>query len=97
MYPPPPRVKQLEIHSLLTKTPRGECEVSEVAQSCPTLCYPMNCSLPGFSVHGIFPGKSTGVGCHFLLQKRRVAGQLREEAGPCPDHIFCILEVRRPP
>ena len=41
---------------------------SEVAQSCPTLCDPMDCSLPGFSVRGIFPGKSTGVGCHFLLQ-----------------------------
>ena len=27
---------------------------SEVAQSCPTLCDPMDCSLPGFSVHGIF-------------------------------------------
>ena len=23
-----------------------------VAQSCPTLCHPMDCSLPGFSVHG---------------------------------------------
>ena len=30
---------------------RGE---SEVAQSCPTLWDPMDCSLPGFSVHGIF-------------------------------------------
>ena len=28
-------------------------------QSCPTLCDPMDCSLPGSSVHGIFPGKST--------------------------------------
>ena len=27
---------------------------SEVAQSCPTLCDPMGCSLPGPSVHGIF-------------------------------------------
>ena len=26
----------------------------EVAQSCPTLCNPMDCSLPGSSVHGIF-------------------------------------------
>ena len=26
---------------------------SEVAQSCPTLCDPMDCSPPGFSVHGI--------------------------------------------
>jgi len=27
---------------------------SEVAQSCPTLCYTIDCSLPGSSVHGIF-------------------------------------------
>ena len=27
---------------------------SEVAQSCPTLLDPMDCSLPGSSVHGIF-------------------------------------------
>ena len=27
---------------------------SEVAQSCPTLGNPMDCSLPGSSVHGIF-------------------------------------------
>ena len=27
---------------------------SEVAQSCPTPSDPMDCSLPGFSVHGIF-------------------------------------------
>ena len=41
---------------------------SEVAQSCLTLCDPMYHSLPGFSIHGIFPGNSTRVGCHFLLQ-----------------------------
>ena len=28
--------------------------VSEVTQLCPTLCDPMDCSLPGSSVHGIF-------------------------------------------
>ena len=28
---------------------------SEVAQSRPTLCDPMDCSLPGSSIHGIFP------------------------------------------
>ena len=27
---------------------------SEVAQSCPTLRKPMDCSLPGSSIHGIF-------------------------------------------
>ena len=26
----------------------------KVAQSCPTLCHPMDCSLPSSSVHGIF-------------------------------------------
>ena len=30
---------------------------SEVTQSCPTLCYPMDCSLPGSSVHGIFQAR----------------------------------------
>ena len=30
---------------------------SEVAQSCRTLCDPMDCSLPGFSVHGIFQAR----------------------------------------
>ena len=39
-----------------------------VAQSCPTLCDPMDCSLPGSSVLRDSPGKNTGVGCHFLLQ-----------------------------
>ena len=30
---------------------------SEVAQSCPTLCDPMDCSLQGSSVHGIFQAR----------------------------------------
>ena len=37
-----------------------------VTQLCLTLCDPMNCSLPGSSVHGDFPGKNTRVGCHVL-------------------------------
>jgi len=41
---------------------------SLVAQLCPTLCNPMDCSLPASSVHGDFPGKNTGVGCHAFLQ-----------------------------
>ena len=30
---------------------------SEVTQSCPTLCNPMDCSLPGSSIHGIFQAR----------------------------------------
>ena len=38
------------------------------AQSCPTLCDPVDCSPPGSSVHGDSPAKNTGLGCHALLQ-----------------------------
>ena len=37
-----------------------------VAQSCLTLCDPMDCSPPSFSVHGDSQDKKTGVGCHAL-------------------------------
>ena len=36
-----------------------------VTQSCPTLCDPMDCSLPGSSVHGDSLDKNT---CHSFLQ-----------------------------
>ena len=43
------------------KTMRRELKAlkseSEVTQSCPTLCDPMDCSLPGSSVHGIFQAR----------------------------------------
>ena len=35
---------------------KGKCE-SEVIQLCLTLCDPMDCSLPGSSVHGIFQAR----------------------------------------
>ena len=37
---------------LTLRTRKGK--ESEIAQSCPTLCDPMDCSLPGSSVYGIF-------------------------------------------
>ena len=49
-----------------------------VAQSCPTLCDPMDCNPPGFSVHGDSLGKNTEVGCHALLQ------------GIFPTQVSCI-------
>ena len=44
----------------------GACAKS--LQSCATLWYAMDCSLPVSSVHGDSPGKTTGVGCCALLQ-----------------------------
>ena len=43
--------------------------VSEVAQSCLTLCDPMDCKPTRLLCPWDFPGKSTGVGCHSLLQR----------------------------
>ena len=37
-----------------------------VSQLCPTLCNPMDCSLPGSSVHGILQARILGY--HSLLQ-----------------------------
>ena len=61
--------KKSDLYSLaLGKIIKMKESKSEVSQSCPTLCDIMDCSPPGSSIHGIFPDKSTGVGCHFLLQ-----------------------------
>ena len=35
----------------------GRKHLSEVAQLCPTLCNPMDCSLPGPSIYGLFQAK----------------------------------------
>ena len=39
-----------------------------VAQLCLILSDPLDCSPPGSSVHGDFPGKNIGVSCHTCLQ-----------------------------
>ena len=32
---------------------QGKVKESELAQSCPSLCHPMDCGLPGSSIHGV--------------------------------------------
>ena len=44
------------------------CVCAEYLQLCLTLCNPMDCSFPGSSDQGDFPGKNTGMSCYFLLQ-----------------------------
>ena len=41
-------------------------------QLCPILCNPMDCSLPGSSVHGISPGKNSGLGWLLVGNKRNI-------------------------
>ena len=40
-----------------------------IAKSCLTLCAPVDCSPPRLLYPWGFPGKNTGMGCHFLLQR----------------------------
>ena len=44
-------------------------------QSCPTLCNPIDGSPPGPPRPWDSPGKNTGVGCHFLLQRMKVKSE----------------------
>ena len=39
--------------------PSKPCVCTKSLQLCPTLCNPIDCSLPGSSVHGISPGRNT--------------------------------------
>ena len=59
-------------------------KVSEVAQSCPTLYDPMDDSLPWD-----FPGKNTGVGCHFLLQGTFPIQGLNPGLLHCRQTLYC--------
>ena len=63
--------------------PVGICVLCLVAQLCPTLCNPMDCSTPGSSVHADSPGKNTGVGCHALLQ------EIFPTHGSSPGLLYC--------
>ena len=49
-----PITLQIVMNEIKKNTIYKKIYESEVTQSCPTLCDPMDCSLPGSSVHGIF-------------------------------------------
>ena len=79
-----------------------------VARLCPTLFNPMDCSLPGSSVHGHSPSKNTGVDCQALLQGifptqgsnpgfpqcRQILDCLSQQGSP--PYCIYIIEVRSP-
>ena len=46
---------------------------SEVAQSCPTLSDPMDCSLPGSSINGIFQARVLEWGAIALVRDHYIA------------------------
>ena len=55
-----------KIKFILTSIIQDHLKESEVAQLCPTLCYPMEYIAHQAPLSMDFPGKNTGVSCHFL-------------------------------
>ena len=58
---------------------------SEVAQSCPTLCVPMDCSPPGSSVHGIFQARILE---WVAISSSRGSSQVRDQT--CISCVSCV-------
>ena len=67
-----------------------------VIQLCPTLCYPMNCSLPGSSANGDSPGKNTGMGCHALLQGIFSTQGSNLDLPHCRQILYCLSHQGNP-
>ena len=67
-----------------------------VAQSCLTLCDPMDCSLPGSSVHGDSPGKNIGVGWHSLLQRIFPTQGSNPGLPDCKQILYCLSHQGSP-
>ena len=65
----------------------------KVAQSCLTLCDPMNCSLPSSSVHGIIQARILEWVCHFLLQRIFPTPRDRTRVSHCRQMLY-ILATR---
>ena len=60
--------------------------VCACTQWCPTLCDPVDYSLPGFSIHRIFQAKILEQNYHFLLQEVC----LTHGPNPC---LLCLLHL----
>ena len=69
---------------------------SEVAQLCPTLCNPMDYSPPSLLCPWNFSGKSTGVGCHFLLQGFFLSQGLNSGLLHCRQTLYLLSHQRSP-
>ena len=62
---------------------------SEVAKSCPTLSDPMDCSLPGSSIHGIFQAR--------VLEWGAIAFSRDNSTGTLYRHIHSPAQAKDPP
>ena len=65
------------------------CQFSSVAQSCPTLCDPMNCSTPGLPVHHQLP-ESTQTRVHCVGDAIQLSHPL---SSPSPPALNASIRV----
>ena len=61
---------------------------SEVTQSCPTLSDPMDCSLPGSSIHGIFQARILEWDAIAFSHKQEVDGEYGESVQEEPHNVL---------
>ena len=64
---------------------------SEVVQSCPTLRDPMDCSLPGSSVHGIFQARVLEWGAITFSESQRKAMQNNAQTTALISHASKVM------
>ena len=69
---------------------------SEVAQSCPTLSNPMDCSLPGFSAHGIFQARVLEWAATAFSQVAQAVKNTPANAGDIRDAVLIPGSGRSP-
>ena len=59
---------------------------SEVAQLCPTLSDPMDCSLPGSAIHGIFQARVLEWGAIAFSDIHTTIHKIDNQQGPTVEH-----------
>ena len=80
-----PYVEEItSVHKALTFQKRTSLQFSSVAQSCPTLCDPMNCSTPGLPVHHQFP-EFTQTHGHWVNDPIQPSHPLSSPSPPAPN------------
>ena len=77
---------KLRLHTFGHLMPCVFCQ----AQSCLTLCNPMDCNPPGSSGPGGSPGKNTGMCCHIPLQRIFPTQGLNSGLSHCRQILYCL-------
>jgi len=73
-----------DFQNIKTTIPSINIQFSSVAQSCPTLCHPMNCSTPGLPVHHQLP-ESTQTHVHRVSDAIQPTHPLSSPSPPAPN------------